>query len=306
MSVVYGLDNVKPEIQGSAVALGVFDGVHWGHQTIFHDLTGIAARNGVSSLALTFDRHPSELLAPAYAPEYICTIDQRIELICSAGVDWILVAQFDAALAGLTHDEFVHGILKDTLNASHIVVGSNFVFGKGRKGDVRYLKAEGVKLGIGVSVVSSVIIDGGPVSSTRIRALIGSGDMVGAAHLLGRKFALRGKVVPGRRVGRELGFPTANLEVAPRQVLPARGVYAVETSIEDRMYSGLCSIGVRPTFGASELTIEVHLMGFDGDLYGRALDITFNRRLRDEMHFETPEQLVEQIRRDLARVKGSE
>jgi riboflavin kinase/FMN adenylyltransferase len=304
MAVVYGLENVEPEMRGAAVALGVFDGVHWGHQTIFNDLTEIALGKGVSSVALTFDRHPSELLAPAYAPEYICTLDQRIDLILATGVQNVVVARFDPALANLTHEEFLRRVLGDTLGATHVVVGSNFLFGKGRKGDVRYLKIEGAKLGIGVSVVSSVIVDGGPVSSTRIRAMLREGDVVGASHLLGRKFTLRGKVVQGRQVGRELGFPTANLEVAPRQVVPARGVYAVEALLDGTVYPGLCSIGVRPTFGPGELSIEIHFMGFDGDLYGRMLDVSFVRRLRDEMKFETPEQLVEQIRRDLERVKG--
>lgn len=302
MNVVYGLDKVQPKSEGAAVAVGVFDGVHWGHRAIFDRLIEVARENRVPSIALTFDRHPAELLAPAMAPNYICTLDQRIELIAALGVEEIVVAEFNRELAELTPELFLRNVIRARLGAKYIVVGSNFRFGKNREGDIRYLSSVGPTLGIGVHIVPSVIIGGGPVSSTRVRALIGRGDVEDAAKLLGRYFALRGTVVPGRRMGREIGFPTANIETSPRQLVPARGVYAVESTIGKSTYKGVCNIGTRPTFGNGTETIEVHFMGFRGNIYGQTLDVVFHRRLRDEMVFESPEKLAEQIRRDLERV----
>lgn len=304
MSVIYGLGNVTPEMRGGAIAVGVFDGVHWGHRAIFQRLTEIASGSGIPTLALTFDKHPTELLAPARAPQYVCTLDQRIELIQGAGIEHVVVADFNPELAGLTHQEFLHRILHETLGARSIVVGSNFQFGRGRTGDIRYLSTAAPALGIEVMVVPSVIIDGGPVSSTRVRALIGRGDVADAANLLGRKFALRGTVVAGNQIGRTIGFPTANIRTAPRQLIPARGVYAVEAVVGGVTYGGVCNIGSRPTFGFSDVTVEVHLLGFQGNIYGETLDVVFCRKLRDEMVFESPEKLAEQIRSDLDRAGG--
>ena len=299
MGVIQGLGNVTEEARHGAVAVGVFDGVHWGHRAIFERLQEVAAEKGIGTVALTFDKHPSELLAPDKAPPYVCTLDQRIELIQAAGVEQIVVAEFDAALANLTREEFAAQVLHDALHARHIVVGGNFRFGKERKGDIRYLNSAGPALGMGVSVVSSVIIGGAPVSSTRIRSLICRGEMEDAAKLLGRRFALRGTVVTGDHSGRALGFPTANIQTAPRQLLPGRGVYAVEVTIGGSAYNGLCNVGCRPTFGCLAEIVEVHLVGFTGDLYGTTLDVVFVRKLRDEIAFESPEELVEQIKRDL-------
>jgi riboflavin kinase/FMN adenylyltransferase len=216
----------------------------------------------------------------------------------------VVVAEFDHELASLTHEEFLARVLADTLKAKHVVVGSNFRFGKDRRGDVRYLSTAAPGLAIQVSVVSSVIISGGPVSSTRVRALVGRGDVADAAKLLGRRFALRGTVVQGQQIGRKIGFPTANIQPGPRQLLPARGVYTVEAAIGKSVYNGVCNIGCRPTFGAENVTVEVHLMGLQGEIYGQTLDVVFCRRLRDEMLFESPDKLVEQIRKDLERVSG--
>lgn len=304
MSVVYGLENLTEAAHGRVVAVGVFDGVHWGHRAIFDRLIEVASRTGQTACALTFDKHPAEVLAPTRAPMYINTLDQRIELIKAIGVEEIIVAEFGPKLAGLSRDEFVRRILCEAMRAGHLVVGSNFRFGKGREGDVRYLAAAAPELGIELSIVPSVIIDKGPVSSTRVRAVVSRGDVVEAANLLGRRFALRGTVVMGEKIGRSLGFPTANIQTAQRQLLPARGVYVVEAAIGKSVYGGVCNIGNRPTFGGGSQTIEVHLAGFEGMIYGTVLDVVFIRGLRDEMVFETPEKLAEQIRMDLERAEG--
>ncbi|MEN6356366.1 MAG: bifunctional riboflavin kinase/FAD synthetase [Armatimonadota bacterium] len=305
MSIIYGLDNVRSEQHGRAVAIGVFDGVHWGHRAIFERLVQVAGERGIRSAALTFDKHPAEILAPTRAPQYINSLDQRIELIEALGVEEVIVAEFDHRLANLTREDFVDSILLEKLHTKQVVVGSNFRFGKDRAGDIRYLNEISEDIGIGITAVSAVIVDGGPASSTRIRAFISRGDMEEAAKLLGRRFALRGDVVKGEQIGRTLGFPTANIRTAPRQIIPARGVYAVESSISNTTYSGVCNIGRRPTFGGDTTTIEVHFSDFIGDLYGKKLDIAFCRRLRDEMTFESPEKLVEQIRIDIEKASGT-
>lgn len=303
MSVIYGLENVPREPRGRAVAVGVFDGVHWGHKAIFGRLIAEAGEGGLEALALTFEKHPAELLAPNRAPLYINTLDQRIELMQAAGVESIVVADFSPALANLARDEFVSSILRDRLQARRVVVGANFRFGKGREGDIRYLIDTAPAFGMRAIVVPAVIVNDGPVSSTRVRALVDRGDIEAASKLLGRRFALRGTVVPGKQVGRTIGFPTANIRTEPRQQLPAHGVYGVEVTIDNAMYSGVCNIGTRPTFGGDGLTVEVHIADFQGELYGKRLDLVFCRRLRDEMAFETPESLAAQILKDLQRAK---
>lgn len=301
MSMVRGLENVPEEPRGRAVAVGVFDGVHWGHRAIFEKLVEVASEAGLRAAALTFEKHPAELLAPTRAPVYINTLEQRIELMHDAGVEEVIVTDFSPALANQPREEFVTAILRDALDARQIVVGSNFRFGKDREGDMRYLAGIAPGAGMGLAVVPAVVINGGPVSSTRIRAVVGRGDVDMATRLLGRRFALRGEVVMGRQIGRTLGFPTANLRTAPRQLLPARGVYAVEVTIGGSTYAGVCNVGSRPTFGAGPDTVEVHLAGFQGNIYGEVIDVVFCRRLRDEMTFESPERLAEQIRQDIDR-----
>ena len=306
MSVVYGLENLRYNTRKRAVAVGVFDGVHLGHRAIFHTLIELASEDSAIATAMTFEKHPAELLAPTRAPLYINTLEQRVELIQSTGVEDVIVADFNPALASLSPEQFLRGILKEKLCATRLVVGRNFRFGHGREGDIKYISDIAPKLGLSATVVPDIIVNDAPVSSTRIRTIIARGDVAAAATLLGRRFRLRGVVVVGRQIGRTLGFPTANVRPEPKQLVPARGVYAVEVVINSTTYSGVCNIGCRPTFcdDGSE-TIEVHLGGFQGNIYGERLDVIFCRRLRDEMSFESPEHLADQIRRDMERANTS-
>ncbi len=301
MEVFHGLENLPQSFKGGAIAIGFFDGVHWGHRAIFDRLLDVARGAGVNAVAFTFDRHPAELLAPKAAPPYITTLPQRIELIGQTGVDHILIAEFDSKLARLTPREFLREIVSGCFSARYVVVGSNFRFGRDREGDIRYLSVAASEYGFELSVVPSVIIEGAPVSSTRIRLVISRGDVELASKLLSRWFVLRGTVVPGDRVGRTIGFPTANIQAEPRQLIPAHGVYTIQTDIGGSTYNGLCYVGRRPTFRNTREVVEVHIMGYSGDLYGCVLDIAFRRRLRGEMVFESPSELAEQIRRDMQR-----
>ncbi|MGQ9455647.1 MAG: bifunctional riboflavin kinase/FAD synthetase [Armatimonadota bacterium] len=302
MEVVRGLLNIPDGFKGGAIAIGVFDGVHCGHQAVFQRLLDVAHGAGVNPVVFTFDRHPAELLAPEMAPLYITTMDQRIELIAAARIERIVIAEFKSELACLTPHAFLSDIVSSCFAARYVVVGSNFRFGKDRRGDVGYLMSAAAELGFEVHVVSPVIVSGAPVSSTRVRLVVSMGDVEEAYKLLGRRFTLRGKVVAGDRIGRTIGFPTANIHTEPRQLIPASGVYVVQTRIDSSDYTGLCYIGKRPTFSGSRETVEVHVMGYSGDLYGSFLDIAFLRRLRDEIVFESPERLAQQIRSDMERV----
>lgn len=300
MCVIEGLSNIPEDIGPTCVGVGVFDGVHWGHRAIFEKVTNTASSRALLSVALTFDKHPSEILAPDRVPAYICSLDQRIEMIRSTGIDIVVVARFDKELAEIPRDRFFREILRYGLNAKAVVVGANFRFGRAREGDIRYLRSEGAVFGVETVVVSSVIIGGAPVSSTRIRGLLAEGEVKSAADLLGHPFMLRGTVVEGRKVGRTLGFPTANLQISANQALPSNGVYAVEVNIGDGIYTGLCNIGNNPTFNCSEISVEVYLKNFDGDLYGKNIDVLFIDRIRGEVKFSGPEELVNQIQKDLS------
>ncbi len=302
MSVVYGLDSVSVNPERSAVALGVFDAVHWGHRAIFTKLLDVAGKTGLTSKVLTFDKSPTELLAPERAPHYITTLEQRVELIAAIGVEEVIVVEFDRAFAELEPEEFLGGVLGRRLNAGAVIVGSNFRFGKGRTGDIRYLAARIGEIRSQLHVVPSVIVDGAPVSSTRVRSLVSAGSVEAASALLGRHFTLRGVVVQGRQVGRSIGFPTANIQCERRQQLPAKGVYIVQCIVDGTRYDGLCNVGTNPTFGLDTLSVEVHLSAFEGNLYGKTLDVGFVRRLRSEMVFDSPDKLVEQIRQDLGQL----
>lgn len=305
MGVIRGLENAGGVENGRVVAIGVFDGVHWGHRAIFEEVVKVSRELGAVAAALTFDKHPTEYLAPSRAPQYISTLDQRVELIKSLGVSEVLVAEFGHELSTMPKEEFVEDMLVGSLQARHVVVGANFRFARAREGDINYLGKCLPRLHAGLSVVPAVVIAGGPVSSTRIRLLIGRGDVDDAAKLLGRWFALRGRVVAGQRIGRTIGFPTANLETSPRQLIPARGVYVVEATIGNTAYTGVCNIGSRPTFNGTEETVEVHFAGFSGDIYGNTLDVVFRKRLRDEMTFASREKLAEQIRKDVDAAKNA-
>lgn len=285
---------------GSAVTIGVYDGVHRGHQTVLSDLSNRAGILGVPQRAvLTFDRHPLGLVAPERVPGLLTTIEQRLDILESLGVDFVGVLPFDQ-VREMHVAEFIHQVLLGSLGARLVVIGTNFRFGRDREGDVAALREEGNRHGFEVDAVELLRGDGATVSSSAIRSLLSAGDVEGAESALGRPFELRGLVVAGDGRGKTIGFPTANLSFSDEMAVPARGVYAVEANLGDVLLPGVVNVGVRPTFGGEALTVEVHLLGFDGDLYGRTLGVRFKHRLRDEIRFSGVEQLVAQIEEDVA------
>lgn len=288
-----------------AVAVGNFDGVHRGHQALVAAaLDEARARRGTAAV-LTFDPHPARVLQPERAPRALMTLDQKAEALAAAGVDHVAVLEFTLGLAARTAAEFAREVLVGSLGAHTIVVGANFRFGRARAGDVAALIALGTELGFSVYVVPPVLHGGRPVSSTRVRDAVEAGEMGEAAALLGRPYQVDGSIVRGDGRGRTLGFPTANMDVL-NETLPGRGVYACWSSVEgvaERVPAAV-NVGLRPTFGGRETTVEAHLLDFSGDLYGRRIRLSFAERLRGEVKFAGPDALRAQIEADVARARS--
>ena len=292
-------------MSGTAVTIGAYDGVHLGHRALLRDLSQRAADAGLSTVVVTFDRHPAGMVRPASAPLQLTDLEQKLELLGACGVDRTLVIAFDRARADETAEDFVKEVLVDTLNARLVVVGEDFHFGHGRKGNVALLRELGA--GHGFEVVGEALTDDGrdPVSSTRIRTLVAEGDVAGAARLLGRPHEVRGPVVRGDgRGGPELGFPTANLQIGDDIALPADGIYAGHFIRADgTAHPAAISVGRRPTFyepGTSPVLVEAYLLHFDGDLYGEPARVSFVSRLRGDRRFESVDALIAQMHRDAA------
>jgi riboflavin kinase / FMN adenylyltransferase len=282
----------------SVVTVGNFDGLHVGHQQILRDVVERAKQRHSLAAIITFDPHPLQFLRPENAPLLITTTAQRLAAFEQLGLDAALVLQFDASLARLTPEEFARQVLHDAVHAREILVGANFRFGHKHAGDVAQLKALGAQLGFAVDVVPPVEIDGSAVSSTRVREAVQQGRMDEAAKLLGRAFSLTGEIVAGAGRGAKIVFPTLNL--APdQQLLPARGVYATESIVGERPFPSVTNVGVRPTFNGSNITVESHLLDFSDQVKSGRFEVRFLKHLRDERKFAGPEELREQIRRDI-------
>lgn len=283
--------------------IGVFDGVHRGHQVALAAVLTEADRRGVAATVVTFDPHPAFVLAPARAPKMLQTLNQRLETFDLLGIEQVLVVAFDHDVAAETADAFITRVLAEHLGAKSVIVGSDFRFGHDREGDVALLRRRGYESGFDVEALA-LAGDGERFSSTRIRALVQDGAVAHASALLGRPFTLRGVVAHGdARGGEELGYPTANLDVPGDMVLPALGIYAGAATLEDgTRWPAAISVGVRPQFyedGA--LLIEAHLLNFSGDLYGTTVDLAFYERLRGEATFDSVDALILQMGHDVAR-----
>jgi riboflavin kinase/FMN adenylyltransferase len=294
---------------GCVVTIGAYDGVHLGHQHVIATVRGLAARLGLASAVVTFDRHPATVVRPASAPKLLTDLDQKLELLARAGVDRCLVIRFDQPRSEESAEDFVTTVLAGQLRARAVVVGRDFHFGHGRRGDVALLQRMGAQLGFEVHGIDLVGSDGGPpVSSTRIRQLLAEGRVEAAGALLGRDHEVRGVVHRGDGRGRELGFPTANVAVPADICLPADGIYAGwYRRPGGDVHPTALSLGRRPTFyddGEASL-LEAYLLDFDGDLYDQPAAVRFHRRLRDEERFDSVEELVAQIDRDVSATRAA-
>jgi riboflavin kinase/FMN adenylyltransferase len=284
--------------RGGAATVGNFDGVHRGHAALVAEVRRLAQAAGGAAVAVTFDPHPLQLLRPEHFRPVLTTPDDRAELLQACGADHVLILQTTPELLRLSAEEFFTRILQHGLAARALVEGGDFRFGRNREGSVETLEALCRGAGLTFAVVPQVAFDGVPVSSSRVRDALVAGAVRAAAGLLGRPYRLRGTVGTGQRRGQTLGFPTANLEQTPT-VVPGEGVYAVRAWVRGTGWPAAANIGPNPTFGEQARKIEVHLIGFQGDLYGQALAVDFLDRLRATRRFAGPADLVQQLRADV-------
>lgn len=283
----------------SAVTIGVFDGVHRGHQHLVALLLERARQDGLASVALTFNPHPRSVLQPGTAITYLTSIEERIELLQALGLDAVGVLAFTSELSQLSPHDFL-ALLVEELEMRLLVVGPDFALGRGRVGDINVIRAEGEALGFAVQIAPLLTEDGEKVGSTAVREALAAGDLERVARLLGRPFSLRGPVVTGDRRGRSLGFPTANIALGLDRALPPYGIYVTRTYVRENAYPSCTSIGVRPTFHTDgQATVETYILDFDEEIYGEEIRIDFLHRLRDEMRFDTVDALIAQMRRDV-------
>ena len=303
MHVIRGHQHA-PAWEGTAVAIGNFDGVHVGHQALIRRARELAQAHGATAIALTFDPHPSAVLSPRGAPAMLTSLARRVELLGEAGAEAVVVEPFTRELAGLAPNAFVDDVVLGALRARAIVVGYDFSYGQGRAGTPDALRAHGNRAGVEVDVVAPVDVAGELASSTRVRTHLAAGELAAAARLLGRRWDVDGVVIHGAKRGRAIGIPTAN--IAPDLALPlAAGIYAVTLSVEGGPAKpAVASLGTNPTFVANGgLVLEVHVLDFDGDLYDRRVRTTFVARLRDEARFASVDALIAQIHRDIEQAR---
>jgi len=289
--------------RGVVLTIGVFDGVHRGHQHLISQVVARAKELGCLSAALTFDRHPQTVLKPEVGPAYLTTIEEKMSLLASLGLDVRLLLHFDQSVADLSARDFV-ACLNKRLRLCELWIGPDFALGRRREGTPGLLQEIGRDQGFTVHAVPPLRIDDEVVSSTLVRQKLAAGDVRAAARLLGRFPRLTGRVVVGARRGRQIGFPTANVDVADSLVLPADGVYAVCAHLGDETHEAVTNIGVRPSFDNGRRTIEAHLLDFNADIYGKILSLEFIERLRGETRFPSVEGLVRQIRRDVEQARA--
>jgi riboflavin kinase/FMN adenylyltransferase len=303
MDVIWKAKDFGRPFKNPVLTLGNFDGVHLGHQRIFQQVCRKAKESGGEALAYTFAPHPVQLLKPGQEPFLLLSIAERIRLIGEAGMDVTICAPFTPEFASLTAEEFVRDILHGQIGVRQVYVGQNTSFGRGRTGSVSLLKEFGKRYGFAVEAVEAVEVKGTLVSSSRIRRLIRQGDIAGATEMLGRSPLLVGEVIHGfGRGSRKLGFPTANLKVE-EVLVPRPGIYAVWTVYEGQRFPGVANLGWNPTFQDHKFSIEVHMLGFDKEIYGQPLRVEFVERQRDEVTFRGPEELIAQIKKDVEQAK---
>ncbi|MEG3164642.1 bifunctional riboflavin kinase/FAD synthetase [Sphingomonas sp. PB2P19] len=295
--------SIPPQLAGGIVALGNFDGFHLGHQAVVARAIAWAKAEGRPALVATFDPHPVRHFRPDTAPFRLTTLDQRERLFAQAGADAMIVFRFDGDLAALTAEDFIAQRLERALEIAGVVTGEDFTFGKAKRGTVATLAARGPAHGFRAETVGPVALDGETVSSTRIRDALRAGDVATAKRLLTRPFAIEGRVQHGDKLGRTIGYPTANLDMG-NYLRPAYGIYAVTGRLEDgRILKGAANLGIRPSFDPPKELLEPFFFDFSGDLYGRTVEVALVEYLRPEAKFDTLEALTTQMDADCARAR---
>jgi riboflavin kinase / FMN adenylyltransferase len=298
-----GVASLPLDLPASAVTIGFFDGVHLGHQEVLRRTVRSAGERGVPSVAVTFDRHPREVLTPGREPRLLTTVERKGALIAQQGIDVLLVLEFTQGFSEWPPEAFIRRVLVDGLRAAHVVVGGNFTFGHRAAGTFELLKEVGPREGFSAERVELLEIDGRPVSSSSIRKALAGGDLGWPYQAMGRRFVLDGTVVSGAGRGHGLGFPTANLRTWPRLLLPGQGIYAGRATVEGREHLAAIDVGTNPTFGSEPLHVESFLLDFESDLVDRDMAVEFWERLRDEERFESSEALRDAMEEDVRRTR---
>jgi len=299
MKVIRSLTTTEEPFERGFVTLGNFDGVHLGHQAILKRLSAMAKEAGGTSVLITFDPHPVTVLAPHKAPAQLTSTDEKLRRLENCGLDAVVVIPFDEAFAAVEAEDFIEDILIGFLDVTHLVVGPDCRFGKNRRGSRAMLDAFGQDQDFTVEGIEPVISMDEKISSSRIRGAIAQGNVHEAGLMLGHLHLLEGVVIEGDKRGRTIGFPTANVEPAGRMLVPARGVYRGYVQTDAGRLPAVINVGVRPTFDRDNLSVEAHILHFDGDLYGKHVGIEFAERIRDEMKFDSVEALKQQIAEDV-------
>ena len=303
MKIFDQLDQIKEPLKRAVITIGNFDGVHIGHQALFHEVIEKAAAIDGTSVAMTFEPHPMRVLKQNNHPPLITLYEQKVELIERTGIDVLICVPFTLGFASLSAEQFVKDLLVQKIGMKAIVVGKDYSFGKNREGNIDLLRAYAPDLGFEVLVagwIRSARAVKDRISSTRIRELISDGLMEHAEKMLGRSYQIRGRVVAGRdRGGKLLGIPTANINLHD-ELCPKTGIYAVTVEMDDKKYKGVANIGFSPTFDDHEFTVEVHIFDFNANIYGRKIRVNFIKRIRDEKKFSSISELVDQIHLDIA------
>jgi len=304
MQLVRGLHNLRPEHRGCVATIGNFDGVHRGHQAILARLRDRARELGLPTCVVIFEPQPREYFAPETAPARLARLRDKVQLLAAEGIDLVLCLAFNQRLSQLSADEFVKTIVVDGLGVRHLEVGDDFRFGCDRAGDFDFLVEAGKRYGFTVEAANTVVQDGLRVSSTKVRTALANADFALAAHLLGRPYTITGRVLHGQKLARQLGTPTANIQLKRRRI-PLSGVYLTSAEIDGKRWPGVANIGVRPTVaGDGRPHLEIHLLDFAGDLYGRRLTVEFHQKLREEQRFASLEALKSAIDADIAAARA--
>ncbi len=304
MEIIRGIQNLRRTFRNPVVTIGNFDGVHLGHQRIFQRVQKEASKIRGEGVVITFEPHPLKVLAPERFLPLLAPFRKKMMLIEKSGIEIVLCIDFSLTFSEISPAEFIECTLVGKVKVKKVIIGYNYHFGKGQTGDARTLKEAGEVLGFDVEIVEPLKVGQTIVSSSRIRTLIQEGEVEEASKLLGRDYAIIGKVVEGAKRGQTLGFPTANLEIAD-ELYPKTGVYAVDVICQQQRFSGLANIGSNPTFSTQtgkreeRFSLEVHILNFSREIYGKEIEVRFKKRVRDEVRFESPALLIEQIRRDI-------
>ncbi len=299
MEIIRDIATINEKFGKPCVTIGNFDGVHLGHQRLFEVVRQRAAEVQGVSIAITFDPHPLQVLKPG-GIKLISTIEQKIELIELSGLDVLVIIPFDRDFAGTTAESFVDDILLGRIGVQDLFVGYDYAFGKGRTGNIEFLKGQGRDKGFNVTVIDAFYYSDTIISSTKIRELVADGKMMETSRLLGRYYQIRGEVQRGKqRGGKQIGYPTANLHISEEDLVPRRGVYVCQVICDDICHGGVINIGYNPTFGEKKLVAEVHIFDFDRNIYGRPIKVNLIEFLRGEEKFSDIKELAEQISKDV-------